>query len=679
MFKNEIKFITDLNSAKIKNYSGFLSFSDIKKSKIHRAILKYILAEIEQQLYNDKQKLIINSIFEYNDDRIHNYLNLISENVKRTNKFKFEFISKLIQDAVIFNIHFLIAPNKTLTQFVFGNTNKKTYDEISLSLSHIYYYKYFRKIIPAYMERKNINSISRSEFLGLLKKIDDISKKSHLTDTINTAINSMANFFKGSVPNEVPIQAIYLFLQGKKLTSHSKIIQLEFLDKSVSSASVQEIKKLLNAVVLEEDIVVNNNTDNDSNLVEENSTDEFQNKAHNILELEENEKPIPNEDLISNEADIKANTIFDKNNLTENFEPVQNINDNQQELEQKTTDIDISNKEVQVSEEQTDDFSKLEKPDAREALSALIDIDELFDSTIPDSGIQDITKSALTDSNTYLDSIKETIDFKLEGSTLEKTLINENTIDEDEINLAQFQSVYEADMELKDSIRQKEDLFVEEKIIEQTEEKIKEVEEYIHDSKIKETVIKENEQEITENVTENDFNIENNKKDITLSENNDEEMTEVFSDLAYLDKEEPKDEPEQKEITEENIELKNEKESKFEIQSENEDILTNDNDDEILTKTDIVAETKVSTAKVSATTASFKEMISNEDMSQTIEIIFDYDMEDYQRILNEISECKTEQDAIRIVDNYCVQNYINTTYSEVEKFKTLISNYFLQR
>ena len=311
MFKNEIKFITDFNTTKLKNYSGFLSFNDIKKSKLHFAVLKYVLAEIEQQLFLDRQKLIKNSIFEYDDDRINNYLNLISENIKRTNKFKFEYLSKLVQDSVIFNTHFLIAPNKTLTQFVFGNTNKKTTKEINLALSHIYYYKYFRKIILSYLEKKNINSVSKSEFIALLKKIDHISKKSHLADTINTAINSMADFFKIAVSNKIPIQAIYLFLQGKKLTNHTKIIQSEFLDKSILTASATDIRNILDSVVLEEEILVENKNDEENLSLVEDTTQQTDTKIKeppdNILDIDENDH-IPNEELLSSESNIVNET-----------------------------------------------------------------------------------------------------------------------------------------------------------------------------------------------------------------------------------------------------------------------------------------------------------------------------------------------------------------------------------
>jgi hypothetical protein len=684
MFKKEIKFIADFNSTKLKNYSGFLSLSDIKKSKIHKAILKYVLAEIEQQLFLDRQKLIKNSIFEYNDDRINNYLNLISENIKRTNKFKFEYLSKLVQDSVVFNIHFLIAPNKTLTQFVFGNTNKKSVNEINLSLSHIYYYKYFKKIIPAYLEKKNINSISRSEFIILLKKIDNISKKSHLTDTINTAINSMADFFKVAVSNEIPIQAVYLFLQGKKLTNHYKAIQTKFLDKSITTSSGADIKNVLNSVVLEEEILISNKKEKEINLVEEpiDHKEKEIKESTDILDIEENVQLIPNEELLSSEYEINSknddsttNTIFNENNLTEKFEDIQ---------QQETT-----SSQTEVEKEEDTNIHEVEKPNATSAISSLINIENLFDSLLPEDKIYDKEEIKITESSIFLESIDNKIDFKFENSTLEESLINEDLILEEESDINQFQSVYEADTELNESILQKEDLFIEDDSevinqIKETEEKIKEVDEYIVESKIDESNIKDFEEKTTEIEidTKSELIIEQNEnteilkttelEDITLSESNDEEMTEVFSDLTYLDKEETEEEPIE-ELNEEETANINEDEFK-DLTVEDENIAQDNNESEILTKTDVLSDTKTLTSSVT-----FKEMIINQDMSQTIEIIFDYDMEDYQRILNNISESSNESEALKIIDEYCEQNYITTSYPEVEKFKTLISNYFKQQ
>ncbi len=670
MFKKDIQLITDYNAEKLKNYSGLLTISDIKKSDVHKSILKYILAEFEQQLYLDKQKLIHNSIFEYNNERINNYFDLISENIIRTNKFKFEYLKKIIQNGVTFNIHFLIAPNKTLTQLVFGETTKKPISEINLSLSHIYYYKHFRKIITAITEKKHLDSITKNDFIKLLKKIDDISKGSHLTDMINTAINSMADFFSTVTPNQISVQALYLFLQGKKLPAHYNTVKSEYLDKSISTAPVKEIKELLANIKHDETIktIPNNKED----IIEELEP----NNINNITDFAEDEH-IPNEELLSTGKNISAgmenltsNIIFDMKNLTKDFD----INTEKDKTPNNREFENIKSEETTGQTQQNEN----EKPEPKNMLNSLIDIDNLFNSLLPEDKLPD-EKNKITDTNNFLESLSNTVDFQFDKSTLEQTLIGSENISEDDFEMELMETEKQPEKELP--LKESNNLLQAEK----TEEKIKQVDEYINKLKNKTTSDTETDKTTNNKILKNENNSEEQlpeqtlKEDITLSENNNEEIEEVFTDLSYLTKEDIDEEP-TKEITETKTD-KNKTTDPTPVNTENkiqketlenkENIFDNNLESNILTKTEIVSDKKVLTP-----VSTLKEIIAKENMSSIIETIFDYDMEDYQKILNKISETKTSRKAINIINDYCKQNYLNLTNPEVQKFKAIISGYF---
>ena len=142
---------------------------------------------------------------------------------------------------------------------------------------------------------------------------------------------------------------------------------------------------------------------------------------------------------------------------------------------------------------------------------------------------------------------------------------------------------------------------------------------------------------------------------LRLTEEEDEELTEVFTDLTYLDKEDEIDNL-YTDVISENMEL-------------NDNISKKDNTDESF---------KNRSNDVPGDYATFADLISSKDVTKIIEIIFDYDMEDYHSLINKISESSNESEAFKITDDYCQQNHIEIFSNEVETFKSLISEYFTQ-
>ena len=106
MFKKEINFISDLNLNKLQVIGDRFTIDDLKSSRIHPAILHYINIAIEKEIFADRKKIEDNSIFDYKTDRINNYFILISEEIKRTQRFDLKYLKPIVQNAILFNINF---------------------------------------------------------------------------------------------------------------------------------------------------------------------------------------------------------------------------------------------------------------------------------------------------------------------------------------------------------------------------------------------------------------------------------------------------------------------------------------------------------------------------------------------------------------------------------------------
>ncbi|MGK9368609.1 hypothetical protein ACSSWA_06895 [Melioribacter sp. Ez-97] len=273
MFEREIKFIYDFNLNKINRLGTYFTYEQLKNLELHPAILNYISAEIDYIIFEDRQKLLSSSVFDYSGEKISHYFSLINEEVKRTKKLSSDFVSKLLLHASSFNVNFLARPRWTLTKFIFDENNHRTGIEIKQILNYLYYYSYLKKIICSYIDKKKIISLNSEEFSELLQKIDDIGKETNLQSLLSGALKSMADFFNiGELQkNKVPLLAIEEFLKEKGLERHIKKLRIMYGDDKSIRCNVKDLMKEFGAILpsVEENVQEKENEELEEENVEE--------------------------------------------------------------------------------------------------------------------------------------------------------------------------------------------------------------------------------------------------------------------------------------------------------------------------------------------------------------------------------------------------------------------------
>lgn len=253
MFEREIKFIYDFNLNKINRLGPYFTFEQLSTTDIHPAILHYISAEIDYLVFEDRQNLLKNSVFDYSGEKINYHFNQITSELKKTKRFSSEYIAKLILHASSFTINYLIRPKWTLAKFVFDESDIKSTNEIKQILNYIYYYKYLTKIVVSYINAKKILSMNHDEFEVLLNKADALGTESYLSAIISNALKSMAEFFNiGEIKKfRVPLPAVELFLEEKELLKHLEVLNTEFGNDENSKFNMYDYLKVLNKVMIE--------------------------------------------------------------------------------------------------------------------------------------------------------------------------------------------------------------------------------------------------------------------------------------------------------------------------------------------------------------------------------------------------------------------------------------------
>ncbi|MEG8946255.1 hypothetical protein [Rosettibacter firmus] len=417
MFEREIKFIYDFNLNKVNKLGPSFTFEQLSSIDLHPAILNYISAEIDYIIFEDRQKLLKDSVFDYSGEKISYYFSLINEEIKKRKRLSLEYVSKLILHATSFNINYLSRPMWTLKKFIFDEGDHRTSSEIKQILNYVYYYNYLKKILLSYINTKKILSLNFQEFDELLNKIDKAGLETNSKSILNTALNSMADFFNiGELhKNKIPLQAIILFLEEKKLDQHLRKIKVAFGNDINAKCSIIDIQKVFDSSLVEEQ----------EELTQEEKQIDFETVDNNVDAQEEINLNVPDENVIEN------NLEESKANFEESVEETENLIE---ELYSEPEEKESSDIIEQNNEKEEDEISISHKPQ-----KFRIRVDK-------DNEIEPIEESEETDEEITLST---------------ESLNKENFIQEDESSLEEFDDEKLSDdetdeLEIEDN-KQKED------------------------------------------------------------------------------------------------------------------------------------------------------------------------------------------------------------------------------
>ena len=247
MFEKETKFICDFCLNKINKAGSFLTFEKLKGIEIHPAILKYISAEIDYQVYQDRKVLLQKSSFDYSGAEISKYFKMIAHEIKKSKRINENEINDLIKKSVTFNLNFTTKPNETLTEFIFQDAETKSPEDIMMHLDYPFYYGYLRHILISYLEKKQLLTVDKKDFEFLLNKIYSELFPAKTNDLVDNALNAIADFFNiGAVlRTQIPPQAAEIYLNQVKLNEHLVKLQNAVNQSPKTKYDIDELKKII--------------------------------------------------------------------------------------------------------------------------------------------------------------------------------------------------------------------------------------------------------------------------------------------------------------------------------------------------------------------------------------------------------------------------------------------------
>ncbi|MGE5354436.1 MAG: hypothetical protein ACM3P0_20300 [Acidobacteriota bacterium] len=247
MFEKEIKFIYDFSINEVRRLGSFFTYEELASADLHPAILKYISAELDYLIYEDRQKLLSNSNFDYSGGKIAEYFALIGEEIKRSKRFSFEYVDDLILHAISFNVNYLAQPKWALTKLIFEKEDIIKTSELKQIINYVYFHEYLKAIIEKYLLKKNLQMISRAEFENILDKIDQELLAVDPSKVFNLVLRAIGEFFNiGSViKSRIPLYPFKLYLKEKKYQSYVAKLDSAFKGDTRQLFDIVEVQNIL--------------------------------------------------------------------------------------------------------------------------------------------------------------------------------------------------------------------------------------------------------------------------------------------------------------------------------------------------------------------------------------------------------------------------------------------------
>lgn len=328
MFEKEIQFISDFTLNKVKKLGSFFTFEKLFNANIHPAIAQYISAELDYLIYEDRKKLLNNSVFDYSGSEISKHFLTIGHEIKKRKKVSYEDVKNLVVQAVSFNINFTARPRWSISKLAFDNDEFRTAEEISLLLNYIYYYDYIRNVVKAYIQKKGLVNISASDFNIVLGKLDKELFAARTGELIDNALYAIADFSAiGSVNKKiVSVSSIEMFLKEKNLIDYLFKLRRAMPSDAKQKYSIEEIRRVIDSsassdsslVLPSEDekfMVESLNEETEEVLLEENNNLFSPDELEEVGSFEENENK---EDIFVGSKE-ERDTKFEDENIKESF------------------------------------------------------------------------------------------------------------------------------------------------------------------------------------------------------------------------------------------------------------------------------------------------------------------------------------------------------------------------
>lgn len=204
--------------------------------------------EVEIWLREEEEKFTTNDRFDYDTPEVRMLIDQLFDRLKQNATFHITKFNQLLERAIKLEMNYLIAPHRTLTQFLFKDSQKISTMEVYDTLKYFFRYEYYKTAISEYFNLKYLREISQDQFENLINQIDEKAFEENRLDTTLKTIKTIMAFWGEARQKEettIPVEVLALSFKDRNLTEYAEIIDQIASDTEIDELSFDEIEQML--------------------------------------------------------------------------------------------------------------------------------------------------------------------------------------------------------------------------------------------------------------------------------------------------------------------------------------------------------------------------------------------------------------------------------------------------
>lgn len=221
---------------------AYLMTRDIPQSVQH-----FFDQEVELWIREEEEKFSSNERFDYDMPDVRMLIDKLFDALKMHANFHITKFNQLLERAVKLEMNYLLAPQRTLTQFIFKDSPIVSTIEVYDTLKYFFRLEYYKNAISEYFNQKYMREISQDQFRDLISQIDEKAFSENRFETTLKTVKSIASFMAEALGEEitsVSISDLHTAFEDRKLDTYAKLMD-ELSAKGEEKISLSDLESVL--------------------------------------------------------------------------------------------------------------------------------------------------------------------------------------------------------------------------------------------------------------------------------------------------------------------------------------------------------------------------------------------------------------------------------------------------
>lgn len=220
----------------------------IKTREIPDAVKHFFDQEVELWIREEEEKFTTTDRFDYDVPEVRMLIDQIFDQLKQNAVFHINKFNQLLERAIKLELNYLIEPHRTLTQFIFKDSNIVSTMGIYDTLKYFSRLEYYKTAISDYFNLKYLREISKDQFVDLINQIDEKAFSENKAETTLKILKSIMGFLSEAQNREVnalTIPVLRAAFRDRNLNDYVQLLDQTEKEQGVSELTFEQLESML--------------------------------------------------------------------------------------------------------------------------------------------------------------------------------------------------------------------------------------------------------------------------------------------------------------------------------------------------------------------------------------------------------------------------------------------------